>query len=211
MMDFYTHHNALKTCSGTVVKTVAFKQEACQPDSSTIYKLAFWPQKIYQKPVQTLLKITHFALYLEVISGYVFCQNSYDKLGKVGVSLNIAQNHSSSPPPPLKKAYLVIICPNSYEKLIKSEIRLGWSQFDHCSKSLIQHLGNHIWSLFAPIHMKSWLQKYFWTFKMMYFVILGCTCTVHVYVNMIMMPYVWCKAEHIVYYNMKTRVCGSWK
>ena len=30
------------------------------------------------------------------------------------------------------------------------------SQFKHCSKSRIWHLGNHIWSLFAQIHRKSW-------------------------------------------------------
>ena len=53
------------------------------------------------------------------------------KLGQVQVGSNIAQNHSSSP---YRKSYLVIICPSSHEKLIKSEI----------------------WSLFAQIHMKSW-------------------------------------------------------
>ena len=44
------------------------------------------------------------------------------KLGQVQVGSNIAQNHS----------YLVIICPNSHEKLTKSEIRLSYYllQFD---------------------------------------------------------------------------------
>ena len=74
------------------------------------------------------------------------------KLGQVGVGSNIAQNHSSSPQEGISGH---IICPNSYEKLIKGEIRLSWSQFEHCSKSLIQPLGNHIWSLFASMHMKS--------------------------------------------------------
>ena len=39
------------------------------------------------------------------------------KLGQVEVGLNIAQNHSS------RKSYLVIICPNSHEKLPKSKLR----------------------------------------------------------------------------------------
>ena len=54
------------------------------------------------------------------------------------------------------KSYLVIICPNSHEKLTKSEIRSNSSQFEDCSESLIQPIGSHIWSFFAPIHMKSW-------------------------------------------------------
>ena len=57
------------------------------------------------------------------------------KLGQVEVGSNIAQNHSSSS---YIKSYLVIICPNSYEKLTKSEIRSSWSQFEHCSKSLVK-------------------------------------------------------------------------
>ena len=61
-------------------------------------KLAFWSQKIYQKLVQTLLKITHLAS---------------------------------------KKSNLVIIGPNSYAKFTKSEIRLNWSRFEHCSESFI--------------------------------------------------------------------------
>ena len=54
-----------------------------------------------------------------------------------------------------RKSYLVIICPNSHEKLTKSEIRSSSSRFEHCSESLIQPIGSHIWSLFVPIHMKS--------------------------------------------------------
>ena len=50
---------------------------------------------------------------------------------------------------------MVIICPNSHEKFIKSEIRSSWSRFEHWSKSLIWPLGSNIWSLFATIHMKS--------------------------------------------------------
>ena len=41
------------------------------------------------------------------------------KLGEVGIGKNIAKiTHPAS-----KKSYLVIICPNSYEELTKSEIR----------------------------------------------------------------------------------------
>ena len=54
-----------------------------------------------------------------------------------------------------RKSYLVIICPNSHEKLTKSEIRSSSSRFEHCSESLIQPIGSHIWSLFVPKHMKS--------------------------------------------------------
>ena len=53
------------------------------------------------------------------------------------------------------KSYLVIICPNSNAKLTKSEIRSSSSRFEHCSESLIYPIGSQIWSLFAPIHMKS--------------------------------------------------------
>ena len=42
-----------------------------------------------------------------------------------------------------------------YQKLTKHKIRSSWSYFEHCSKSLISHLGSHIWSLFASIPMKS--------------------------------------------------------
>ena len=40
------------------------------------------------------------------------------KLSQFQVGSNIAQNHSAH-----RKSYLVIICPNSHEKLTKSEIR----------------------------------------------------------------------------------------
>ena len=43
------------------------------------------------------------------------------KLGQVQVGSNIAQNHSSNLAH--RKSYLVIICPNSHEKLTKSVIR----------------------------------------------------------------------------------------
>ena len=46
-----------------------------------------------------------------------------------------------------RKSYLVIICPNSHETLTKSEIRSSSSRFEHCSESLIQPKGSHIWSL----------------------------------------------------------------
>ena len=31
----------------------------------------------------------------------------------------------------------------------------SWSRFVHCLESLVWYIGGHIWSLFAPIHMKS--------------------------------------------------------
>ena len=43
----------------------------------------------------------------------------------------IHMNHSSSP---YEVILLVIICPNAYDKLTKSEIMLSWSRFEHCSK-----------------------------------------------------------------------------
>ena len=55
-----------------------------------------------------------------------------------------------------RKSNLVIICPNSHKMLTKSEIRSSLSRFEHCSESLIKPIGSHIWSLFAPIHKKSW-------------------------------------------------------
>ena len=36
-----------------------------------------------------------------------------------------------------RKSYLLIICPNSHEKLTKSEIMSSWSWFKHCSESLV--------------------------------------------------------------------------
>ena len=54
------------------------------------------------------------------------------------------------------KSYLVIIFPNSHEKLTKIEIRSSWIQFEHSSDSLIYPIWSHICSLFASIHMRSW-------------------------------------------------------
>ena len=45
---------------------------------------------------------------------------------------------------------------NSHKKLSKINIRSSWNQFEHCSESLIYHLGSHTCSLFAPFHMDSW-------------------------------------------------------
>ena len=35
------------------------------------------------------------------------------------------------------KSYLVIICPNSYNKMTRNEIRSSWSWFEYWSKSLV--------------------------------------------------------------------------
>ena len=127
---------------------------------------------------RTLLNITHPASRKS--SGHYLPPihvQSWPKVksGKVVVCLNIAQNNSSSLLEVIsdhnlpqftwkvdhlgsRKSYLVIIIPTWYEMMTKSVIRSSWSQVEHCSKSLIWPLGSHIWSLFAPIHMKS-LQK----------------------------------------------------
>ena len=46
------------------------------------------------------------------------------------------------------KSYLVIICPNSQE-MLTSKIR-----FEHCSESLVQVIGSHIWSHLTISHTK---------------------------------------------------------
>ena len=48
-----------------------------------------------------------------------------------------------------RKSYLVIIC-NSHDQLTKSEIMSSWSQFEHCSKSLVYPIGSHIWPFLGP-------------------------------------------------------------
>ena len=49
-----------------------------------------------------------------------------------------------------RKTYLVIICPNSHEKLTKSETRSSSSRFEHCSESLIQPIGSHVMVILCP-------------------------------------------------------------
>ena len=71
-----------------------FKQEACRPDSSAIYNLGFLD-------TENLPKVTHLASrnsYLVIIwpNSYLVKSWPKSKLGKVGIGLNIAQNHSSS-------------------------------------------------------------------------------------------------------------------
>ena len=57
------------------------------------------------------------------------------KLGQVQVGSNIAQNHSYHLAH--RRSYLVIICPNTHEKLTKNEIRSRSNRFEHFSESLI--------------------------------------------------------------------------
>ena len=109
------------------------KQEAYRPDSSAIYNRLSGHRK-FTKSSNILLKITHLASRKSCL--VIICPNSYEKLtkvksGQIGVSSNIAQNHSS------RKSYLVIIWPNSHEELIKIKIRSSWSRFEHYSESLI--------------------------------------------------------------------------
>ena len=101
------------------------------------------------------------------------------KFSQVEVGSNIT--HLAS-----RKSYQVsfIICPNSYEKLTKSEIKSSWSWFEHCSYLVIicpqfmwkvgqkcnqvklesvrtllkiTHLASRKYGNYLPpIHMKSW-------------------------------------------------------
>ena len=116
------------------------------------FKISFlitenWPQMKY-KSLRILLKIIHLASSSHIWS--LFAENHTLTKSK---SRSIASRITNLSP---RKTYLVIILPNSYQKLTKSKIRSSWSRFEHCSKSLISPLWRHIWSLFASIHMKSW-------------------------------------------------------
>ena len=51
---------------------------------------------------------------------------------KGGTTLKKGGTDPLSPPP-----YMVIICPNSHEKLTKSKLSKVWSRFEHCSESLV--------------------------------------------------------------------------
>ena len=57
--------------------------------------------------------------------------------------------------PAYRKTYLVVISPNSYQRLTTSNIRSSWSRFKLSSKSLLQPLESHIWPLYAPIDMQN--------------------------------------------------------
>ena len=52
--------------------------------------------------------------------------------------------------------HIIIIWANSCQKLTKSEIGSSWSRFKHCSEWLVQPIGSHMWSLYMPMHVKSW-------------------------------------------------------
>ena len=123
--------------TGCTVYYLWSKQEACWPDSSTIYNwLSCHRPFIYQKSVQTLLKITHLA--------------------KIKIRSSWSRTLFRITQLAYRKSCLVIICPNSHKKFTKIKIRSSWSQFEHCSESLIWPLGSYTCSLFAPFHMKSW-------------------------------------------------------
>ena len=55
---------------------------------------------------------------------------------------------------PVQSNIKSLFAPIHIKKLTKSEIRSSWSQFEHCSESLVWSIGSHFWSLLAPIHMK---------------------------------------------------------
>ena len=130
------------------------KQEACRSDSSGHFKLAFCGsgfEYIVEVGSNILLKITYLAS-----SSYLWSLFDQIHMLTKSESRSLASqfkhfsNHIS------RKTNLLIILPNSYQKLTKSTIRSSWSWLEHCPKSIISPLGSHIWSLFASIHMTSW-------------------------------------------------------
>ena len=103
-------------------------QEGSRPDSSAIHLASsshIWSLLAEKVKVGQLLQ--------EDISGHYFTQfiSKVDqklnqvKLESVRTLLQITYLTS-------RKAYLVIICLNSYEKLTKIKIRSSWSRFEHC-------------------------------------------------------------------------------
>ena len=104
-------------------------QDACRPESSAIYN---WPQKIYQKSVQTLLKITLLPSrksYLVIILAKFIWKvdQKWNQVNLESVQTLLKIIHPAS-----WKSYLVIIGPNSNEKLTKMEIRSILIQFEYC-------------------------------------------------------------------------------
>ena len=60
-----------------------------------------------------------------------------------------------------RKSYLINICPNSHANVTKTEIKSSWSRFEHFSELLVWPLESHMWSLFAPINMKTKLSSHY--------------------------------------------------
>ena len=101
-----------------------------------------------------LLKITHLASW-KSLSGHYFPQfiwKVYQSWNQV--KLESVRTLRKITRPVHRKSFPVNTCPNSHEKLTKGEIMSSWCRFEHCSEPL--PIGSHIWSLFSPIHMKSW-------------------------------------------------------
>ena len=59
----------------------------------------------------------------------------------------------------ITKTYLVIILTNSCEKLTNGKIRLRWSQFEHCSKSLISSFEHKAISPKSATKFAFWMAK----------------------------------------------------
>ena len=78
--------------------------------------------------IHQLLPKVWYNCHMRILWGSGWC-----KVIKCSVGREIFQR----PPLAHMKSYLLIICPNSHWKLTKSEIRSSWSQFEHCSESLI--------------------------------------------------------------------------
>ena len=84
------------------------------------------PKKHHAKEKKLLKRFWDWPILLLVV-------NFWYELGKMGKSRSIASQITNLAS---RKTYLVIILPNSYQKLTKSKIRSSWSGFEHCSKSL---------------------------------------------------------------------------
>ena len=112
------------------------------------FKINFLATENWKKSVRILLKIIHLASGSHIWS--FFAQNHMLTKSKSRSIASKITNLAS------RKSYIVIILPNSYQKLTKSKTRSSWSRFKHCIESLVYPIGSHMWSLYVPIHIKSW-------------------------------------------------------
>ena len=93
-------------------------------------------------------RLAHRKLYMVII----ICPSLPKvKLGHVGVGSNITLNHSFTH----RKSYLIIICPNSHEKLNKIEIMSSLSRFmnllRHCQVRVISCICANFVSVYPQI------------------------------------------------------------
>ena len=117
-------------------ENMKLKQEACRPDSS-VFRIDFLATK---KVTKSQFKHCSKSLIwpLGSHSWSLFAQIHMKSLPKVNqVKLELIQTllkiiHLAS-----ITSYMVIICPNSHDKLTKIKIWSSWSRFEHCSELLI--------------------------------------------------------------------------